>query len=719
MPRAVDRFNIEAEGDPTRSGTEIHTAQMMQSAAEILAGLIDDFIDDIKDQLVDFIKGLTGLDFSSLEALLMSVIQVIQNGGEFIEDIVRSIFNIVNTLDDLPVIGPIFAEIGILVDALQGIDLTSGPGAVLEAIIRAVTDALDDIPVIGDIVELIEGIVLGGGTDLGFPYTFPFTFGGINTNPVVAFFDNFRRFFDFTNFASPSFDIGDAWEGFLNLTPIGQFILTVQQKVQQVINVAWEALVDDDSGAIDRTAYDLANALKNIPVLNVVGYGAATLVDTFTDILDNIWKGFTRGHGSGKSIADVASAATDTATKADTSLQLGEWNNAVLGLRNNKTLMSGIDETEESTFLISDLYSGSTEPSSFAATSASSPMAFWRATETAKKGFISWLGKGFANISALYIDIYRFDYTAGQLVKVHTSPNQVGQVTENWGYLVYNIANEADRIDVNAGDVLGIALRVVGTGTHAVAGKMMAVPAHPTQVPARLAATRTDGLSTNLSFSALAAIYSANVPWFGIGILTGDAPPNFFAPRTTAYTETGTFTYLIPDWSNTIDVILCGGGGGACGGNPLVTIATGNGGDAGEWQGETLIRGVDFPTDATELTITVGARGAGGPGNTPGQPGQPSIRAAVPTGKAALVADGGAAGTGQGVRGYGLSAGNFTYNDVTYFGGNGGSNGAVRNGQPGMAPGGGGAGGAGGGWGVAWAGGPGGRGSAWVVARQT
>lgn len=52
------------------------------------------------------------------------------------------------------------------IDALQGIDLSAGPGAVLAAIGQAIADALEDVPVIGDIVQAITGIANGDLTDL-------------------------------------------------------------------------------------------------------------------------------------------------------------------------------------------------------------------------------------------------------------------------------------------------------------------------------------------------------------------------------------------------------------------------------------------------------------------------------------------------------------------------------------------------------------------------
>lgn len=708
MPRAVDRYQPQAEGDPNVSGTEFHVANLIKDLDELLLGATQQALENIKAAIVEFIKDITGIDIGSPEAFLISVVDFIINGPT---ELIQTLIDVFSSVLGF---GPLGDVLGNILAAFDGIDITN-PGAILSSIANAIVDALEGIPVLGDIVRIIESLILGGG-DTGFPLTFPFAFGDGSVNPVVTFFMNFRSFFDVVDFSDIGFDFGAAWSAFLDSTPLGDVLQSIQGLVQTFLNSAWQALVNDDEGAIDRTAAEVADALKNIPVVNVLGYGAATLVDTFTDILDNLWSALTRTPGSGKSMADVANAVTDTANMADTGVQIGEWNNAVLGLRNNKGLMSGVDETEESTFLITDLFNGASDPPSISATASSVPIAFWRATETAKKGFVSWFGKGFASITALYVDIYKLNYTTSEMELVHTSPDQIGSVTSSWSYLVYNISSPSDRIDVNAGDVLGFAIRVVGAGTHTIGGKSAGswLPDHPTVIPSRPAATRTG--SGDLAFGSIT--YSSNVPWFGIGILSGDAPPNFFAPRTTEFSTPGVSTYLIPDWANFIDGIYIGGGGGGGGGDPIFGRG-GEGGDAGAWQGETLVRGVDFPVDATEITITVGAEGALGPYNTAGGAGGNTIRAAITSGKVAATATGGPGGSEPNAELSGDSPGNFTFNGVTYVGGNGGGAAPFSPGVAGTAPGAGGGGGAGGSFAVAWVGGPGARGGAWMTARQT
>jgi hypothetical protein len=415
----------------------------------------------------------------------------------------------------------------------------------------------------------------------------------------------------------------------------------------------------------------------------------------------------------------VQQAAAELAEMADTSLQVAEWNNAVLMIRNNEPLYTGVDETEESTFLLTDLFNGLSEPPSFGVTEGASSIAFWRATKDCLKGFVSWFGKGFTDVTGLYCDIYRLDYATNQMVLLNSSPNLVGQVTNSWGYIQYYMDVE-DRVQVAHGDVLGMQIRVDGSGTHTVAGRQAPwEPEHPNVYPKKLAATRNLGVGGvgigDMAFTSI--VWSGNLAWMGIGIVTGDIPPSYYAPRTTAFIDVGEHEYSVPDWANEIDVILVGGGGGGHGGNP-VNGGMGNGGLAGVWAAETLVRGVDFPEEGWIITVDVGSGGAGGGWNTPGGHGEATRRLEITSGKAEFSGAGGVRGVGQSGHTGGYDAGDFTYNGVTYTGGMGGGTHAAQNGRPGSAPGGGGGGGAGGTWGVAWNGAPGARGGAWFVARM-
>ncbi|AKF14884.1 minor tail protein [Mycobacterium phage MOOREtheMARYer] len=496
---------------------------------------------------------------------------------------------------------------------------------------------------------------------------------------------------------------------------VGQ-LQQINAKIQSILNKAWEAVFGDEEGAIDRTADELADALKNIPAANVIGVGAATLVDTVTDILDNVWRGFTRQPvTSTKSIADVANAATNTSETADTGLQVGEWNNAVLGIRNNTPLSGGVDPTAVAMFDRPQAIGG--DLPYLTVTSAAVPIAFWTSPNDAKRGSIQFVARVSGSVTAFYLDYYSVNKATQDVTLLHTSPDQVPKLAAGWGNIRYDMAANL-RVDTAHGDVLAVGFRVAGTGNVQLAGRLdnATWPADATQIPRRPSATRAGVGNTTLG----ALNWAGDTPWVALGIVEGDVAPPYFAPRTTQVGAAGAYAYEIPSWANFVDRITLSDGGGGAGGNGGVGIA-GEGGDAGIWQAETLVRGVDFPTAGAVLTGTIGNGGNAGARESNGGNGAGVTRNAIAGGKAAQLTPGGAGGTGEGtdsdyVRGD--SPGNFVYRGVTYVGG-GRANGGSGNGEAGQPAGGGGGGGQGGFYTVAWPGGKGARGDVWFVARQS
>lgn len=492
-------------------------------------------------------------------------------------------------------------------------------------------------------------------------------------------------------------------------------LTAITARIQDVLNKGWNAVFGDEEGVIDRTADEFAEALKNIPAANVIGVGAANMVDTITDICDNVWRGFTRQGGAGKSIADVANAATNTSETADTGLQVGEWNNAVLGIRDNTPLSGGVDPTAVAMFDRPQAIGG--DLPFLTVTSAAVPIAFWTSPNDAKRGSIQFVGRLSGSVTAFYLDYYSVDKTTQAVTLLHSSPDQVPKLTAGWGNIRYDMAANL-RVDTAHGDVLAVGFRLTGTGNVQIAGRLdnATWPSDATQIPRRPSASRAGVGNTTLA----ALTWSGDTPWFALGIVEGDVAPPFFAPRTTQIGAAGAWSYEIPTWANFVDRITCSDGGGGAGGNGGVGIA-GEGGDAGIWQVETLVRGVDFPTAGATLAGTIGNGGNGGARETNGGSGAGVTRNAIDDGKAAMTTPGGAAGTGEGtdtdyVRGD--SPGNFVFRGVTYIGG-GRANGGSGNGEAGQPAGGGGGGGAGGFYTVAWPGGKGARGDVWLVARQT
>ncbi|APL99599.1 minor tail protein [Mycobacterium phage Camperdownii] len=144
-----------------------------------------------------------------------------------------------------------------------------------------------------------------------------------------------------------------------------------------------------------------------------------------------------------------------------------------------------------------------------------------------------------------------------------------------------------------------------------------------------------------------------------------------FAEVRQQFTNTGNYSFTIPALCHRLDIILLGGGGGGQGmGN---ATAWGKGGDAGNWQIVTLVRGIDIPWTTTQITGSVGVGGTAGAGglylgnNGPGGPGGNTT--AVITGVGTLTALGGAGGHERNLDTTGKSPGTRNVNGIDYVGG--------------------------------------------------
>ncbi|AZS12574.1 minor tail protein [Mycobacterium phage DrLupo] len=485
---------------------------------------------------------------------------------------------------------------------------------------------------------------------------------------------------------------------------------------QTIINKLWTTFSGFES-PVDILIEELQDIMSSIPPDHVQGLSGGTIIDTFQNTINALWNGFARATGQvNKSIIDVANQASDTVDTAVTSRDLGEWNNAILGIRDANGFFSGTDPTAKSMYPIPD-WPASGDPVAVTASSSNVPIAFWFAEEDAKRGSVQWFGKGNANITAFFVDVYKINYTTMQLEFLHTSPDLLPQLSAGWKKITYNMLT-ADRVDVVHGDVLAFAFRVTGTGTHQIQVKPLGtMPNDTTRHPFRPCAIRTGVGTINLA----SLNYTGDYPWVTVGIVEGDVAPPFYAPRTTQFNSVGTFVYDVPPWAKYVDGVLCGAAGGGKGGNGGDT-RPGYGGNAGEWRGETLVRGIDFPDiPNAQIIFDIGAGGQGGNKEQNGSTGGVTRRRAISGGKAELNAPAGAGatqyGSGTDPMSTGRSPGDFTFAGKLYNGGIGGTGG--RPGANGGSPGAGGGGGYGGIYTVAYAGGDGGRGAGWATARQS
>lgn len=191
----------------------------------------------------------------------------------------------------------------------------------------------------------------------------------------------------------------------------------------------------------------------------------------------------------------------------------------------------------------------------------------------------------------------------------------------------------------------------------------------------------------------------------GLGTPSATATFGVWGPATTSWNTAGTFTYAIPPAALYLDLIAVGSGAGGEGGGLAIS---GKGGGAGQFAGIRLIRGVDIPWSLSSITVTIPSGGTGGAGG--GFPARGGDGSAVTIG-GYLTATGGLDYASSNVAG--LTAGSFTFQGATYFGG-AAMNNAEGNGN---APGGGAAGGRALGF-TGTKGGNGAPGGAWIKAGQ-
>jgi hypothetical protein len=181
-------------------------------------------------------------------------------------------------------------------------------------------------------------------------------------------------------------------------------------------------------------------------------------------------------------------------------------------------------------------------------------------------------------------------------------------------------------------------------------------------------------------------------PW---GLELPTSTPLAVRPLLSTITTPGAYTYTIPPFADTVDIITLGGGDP---GGPGF-IGYGQGGLAGQFSAVTVVRGVGIPWSSTTISGVVGVGGPLG--------GHGGATTATATGMTTVTAAGGGGAWTGNVDGQ--SPGTLTFNGNKYVGGA-----VAQVNQPGNLPGGGGAGG------FFFGGGqPGAAGQVWFYAYQT
>lgn len=532
------------------------------------------------------------------------------------------------------------------------------------------------IEALAKLIEVLEKILKSLGLDGDLP-DFIDSIPGLDD--FVSAFQDFMGLFG---------NISDLGSGLPELPGLDDIAL-----LGPMIDKLFEAVTNlENSGTL---IDDLVAALQSIPFGNIVGIGGPIDIGaSIQDTWDQLIGGLVGSVGSGAGLADIFNVGQLVSSWAARGRD--SWD--ILGIRNNKSLISGFLPTSESNFALP--ISGGSAPT-FALTQSTATTGYKRVTQSSPLGVVSWLGSGLTSITHFFVNIFQMDPDTGDKTLVHASDNIVGSVSSSLAFNVYELATP---IQTEPGEIYGIELAVRGGGTHSVVGQQTWVPNHPTVFPRNLAAVRNSGTSAAPSTISSGSIsYSSNIPWIETGVDSGTGSvthPN----QTTLFTSSGSIP--IPDWAEHVDVIAVGGGGGGHKGGTWGIW--GEGGDGGNWSTDTWDRGTDFSGSGVSITVSVGAAGSAG---TSGSGGNGGSSTAAITGHT-VTATGGDGGSGYTGHYEGYSPGNQAYLGTTYVAGGQQSTYGAKGATPGGA-------GAGGNWISFQNGGAGASGAVWIVFRAS
>lgn len=449
----------------------------------IIGPLLADLI-ELVNSIINTLTGIVGGTISQLAQWVLSI--------PIIGDLV---FAITGVLEGLPFLGQFFR------DFFSFFGITGlGSGA-------PILGALADIPILGPvvsaIVEAITGIV---GSDM---------------NIISAYQQDWRDMF-----GNPEgLGTGDVTiPDIADIPLLGDLsLISDEATVNELVGAQWfidlQALMGDPTGLgggtpsvsgdvplvgpLNDTIYqamtgitatghvldDVLAALGSIPGVNVQGTGGpATVSDTLQTTWDQLVGGFVGAPGSGTSLADVYNIAQTVGGNA--ALGLLGWD--VLGIRDNRPMSDGMLSTSSSTVPLASVSSGS--PGTFGVTEAASTIGFRRIEQSMSLGVIRWYGYGTTNITAAYLSVWKMT-SDGNMTVEYTTVNIVGDIAGGADPVI-NYVELDPPLALEASDMIGVELLLLGSGTHNIVGQTSWLPDDPHVLPKRMGATRSAATPT-------------------------------------------------------------------------------------------------------------------------------------------------------------------------------------------------------------------------------
>ncbi|WP_164911605.1 hypothetical protein [Mycobacteroides franklinii] len=591
---------------------------------------------------------------------------------------------------------------------------------------EAFLNSLKEVPLLGDIVKLITGVVDGG------------------INELKHWFENLKKFLAHIDFNSPSFNPLAAAGDFIDmiLAPVGKLATLIggllsgnvipgldaskiisgqfaqdmiaglggvlngiNTMVNQVIDVFRGVFVTPINQAI-QDVKDWWNALMGrtskltsggqMPPEGVKSpFNGANIVEDLSKIINGFWNGVTGESATNKTPDDVRTAAGQVKSAADDANAAAQFavSMTVRPRRSPRWISTGThDDVSFPIISAQSMFIPALNDITFIPITPDTD----RIYKTLKFGLV---GNTMTNC---YVGVYKIGLD-GTLTLATDLGDMRSSITAS---KVQTLA--IPDLSVGRGETVFIAVRQVG-GT---AGQMFTTPSllqvtevvQPIPVYPTEKSNTGSGLPATIS-GAIARAESAPA-WGALGETLLDSPwTDFFVP--------GWHTYDISPGARYIYIAASGAGGGGGGGDGGWGNA-GGGGKRGQWGAVSLERGVGIPAEVTQLRAYVAASGLGSSGKEqPGASGGFSFVDYVngaddPT---LLRANGGAGGGGAygGIINPSVKTGEAQVN-YPFFGRLfiGGIEAPID--QNGNSPGGGGGGGSGGAGGSANAGRPGGNG---------
>lgn len=456
---------------------------------------------------------------------------------------------------------------------------------------------------------------------------------------------------------------------------------------------------------------DVVDALQNIPFGNVLGIGGPSDIgSTVQETWDQWIGGLVGSIGTGASLSDLFNISQQISSWA--SKGRDGWD--ILGIRSNKSLFTGFGSSSSSNISMESLafnkVSGTPTAPTVPVTQSTALTSWHRVAEAIDIGTVGWTGYGVANLTGFIVNLWKMS-PVGDITCTHHSADVLSLLS---GTMQDNDYDLPDSVHYDPGDLLGIELHPIGSGTHNVVGDTTWRNFNANVYPRRWSSKRNAGTSTATPSDIAAASVdygTVNVPVMTYGVSSGTvALPH--SPFVEQISSPGTTSYPVPSWVNKVQVpVLGAGGGGRLGGSWGVS---GEGGDPGVWNYVEWVRGVHFSGNPI-LSITVGAGGDGGTlsnGQSGGHGQSTSVTLPATPGFSSqtVVAVGGEGGDALNVGGVdkdGGSAGPQTYDGYPYTSAPAQTTFGADGGNPGT-------GGAGGNWVSVQPGGKGGNGSAWL-----